>query len=132
METTVNTELKSHFLRLYQMACADENFDIMEMKLLYRFAEERGIDAQHLNNILTNPVQKMELPKSIEKRIEYLYDLAIMIWIDKEVTEDEYNLLKKYCRTFEFLSENVAEISEYLIDCAKKEKRLYEVLQSLN
>lgn len=132
METIISTELQSHFLRLYQMACADDDFDVLEMKLLYRFAEERGVDTERLDSILVNPVQRMELPKSIDKRIEYLYDLACMIWVDKEVTEDEYNLLKKYCKTFEFLEENVTEICDYLIACAKQEKQLYEVLESLN
>jgi len=114
------------------MACADENFDVLEMKQLYKFAEQRGVDAEHLNSILINPVQKIEVPESVEKRIEYLYDLAIMIWVDKEVTEDEYNLLKKYCKTFEFLNENITGICDYLIDCAKKEKPLQEVLESIN
>lgn len=132
METTISVELQSHFLRLYQIACADENFDVLEMKQLYKFAEQRGVDTEHLNSILINPVQRMEVPKSIEKRIEYLYDLAVMIWADKEVTDDEYNLLKKYCGTFEFLPENTADICDYLIDCAKKEKQLQEVLDSIN
>jgi len=132
MEATISTELQSHFLRLYQIACSDENFDVLEMKQLYKFAEQRGVDTEHLNSILINPVQRMEVPTSIEKRIEFLYDLAIMIWVDKVVTEDEYNLLKKYCRTFEFLNENITEICDYLIDCAKKEKQLQEVLDSIN
>ncbi|MEQ7799752.1 hypothetical protein ABDJ41_08045 [Pedobacter sp. ASV1-7] len=132
MESTINTELQSHFLRLYQMACSDENFDKLEMKQLYRFAEQRGVDTEHLNGILTNPIQRMEVPTSIEKRIEYLYDLAIMIWVDHEVTEDEYNLLKKYCKIFEFFDENIPAICDYLIDCAKQEKSLLEVLQSIN
>ncbi|MCZ4224961.1 hypothetical protein [Pedobacter rhodius] len=132
METIINIELQSHFLRLYQIACSDNNFDVLEMKQLYKFAEQRGISTEHLDNILTNPVDKMEVPNAIEKRIEYLYDLAIMIWADKEVTTDEYNLLKKYCETFEFLPENIIGICDYLIDCAKKEKQLQEVLNSIN
>lgn len=132
METIINVELQSHFLRLYQIACSDENFDVLEMKQLYKFAEQRGVGTDHLNAILINPVQRMEVPKSIEKRIEYLYDLAVMIWVDSKVTEDEYNLLKKYCITFEFLSENIVQICDYLIDCAKKEKSLQEVLSSIN
>ena len=132
MENTISTELQSHFLRLYQMACSDENFDVLEMKLLYRFAENRGVNTEHLNSILTNPVQRMELPATLEKKIEYLYDLATLIWIDKEVTEDEYNLLKKYCKTFGFLMEHISEICDYLIECAKQEKQLQEVLDSMN
>ncbi len=128
----MNIELQSHFLRLYQIACSDNNFDVLEMKQLYKFAEQRGVSTEHLNSILTNPVGRMEVPKSIEKRVEYLYDLAIMIWADREVTEDEYNLLKKYCETFEFLPENIIGICDYLIDCAKKEKQFQDVLNSIN
>lgn len=132
MENTISTELQSHFLRLYQVACSDNNFDMLEMKLLYKFAEDRGVGTEYLDSILINPVQQMELPESVEKRVEYLYDLAVMIWVDKEVTEDEYNLLKKYCGAFEFLQENVVEICDYLIDCAKQELPLHEVLNSIN
>lgn len=131
METIINTELQSHFLRLYQIACADNNFDVLEMKQLYKFAELRGVGTEYLNNILTNPVYQLEVPNSIEKKIEYLYDLAIMIWADQKVTEDEYNLLKKYCETFEFLSENIDRICNYLIDCAKQEKEFQEILDAL-
>ena len=35
----ITTELKSHFLRLYQMAFSDDNFDVLEMQMLYKFAE---------------------------------------------------------------------------------------------
>lgn len=129
METTISTKLKSHFLRLYQIACSDENFDVLEMKQLYKFAEERGIEEKQLNDILTNPVQRMGIPESLDERIEYLYDFAIMIWIDKEVTEDEYNTLKKYCKKFEFVDENVTEICDFLIDCAKKELPKEDVLK---
>lgn len=132
MENTISIELKSHFLRLYQIACADENFDVLEMKLLYKFAQERGIDTAQLNEILTNPVHQMGIPDSPEKRIEYLYDFAIMIWIDKKVTEDEYNALKKYCKKFEFLDENITEICDFLIDCAKQELPKEEVLTLIN
>ena len=131
MDTIINTELQSHFLRLYQIACSDNNFHVLEMKQLYKFAELRGIETEYLNSILTNPVHQLEIPASIEKKIEYLYDLAIMIWADKQVTEDEYNLLKKYCETFEFLSENVDGICNYLIDCAKQEKELQEIFNAL-
>jgi len=119
-------------LRLYQIACSNENFEVLEKKQLYKFAEQRGINTEHLDSILTTPVHNMDIPKSTEKKIEYLYDLAIMIWVDKEVTMDEYNLLKKYCRTFEFLEENITDICDYLIECAKNELSLNQVLNSIN
>lgn len=116
----ITNELKSHFLRLYQIAFVDDDFDILELQMLYRFAEERGISKEQLDHILLNPSHDASIPESLEERISYLYDLALMVWADKKVTEDEYITLKKYCRKFEFLEENITEIVDYLLDCAKK------------
>ncbi len=115
----VSNELKTHFLRLYQMAFSDDNFDVLELQMLYSFAQQRGVSEDQLNRILLNPTSDNSIPETLEKRVEYLYDLSLMIWADGKVTEDEKNTLKKYCRRFEFLSENIEELSTYLLKCAK-------------
>jgi hypothetical protein len=116
----ITAELKSHFLRLYQMAFSDDNFDVLEMQMLYKFAEDRGISIEDLNNILLNPFNESSIPESLDKRIEYLYDLSIMILADGVVTDDEQNTLNKYCLKFGFLEENIEDLSEFLLDHAKK------------
>lgn len=123
----ISTGIKSHFLRLYQMAFADDNFDVLELKMLYRFAEERGLTKDHLNEILLNPSHESEVPDTLEEKIEYLYDLAIMIWADGIVTEDETNTLKKYCLKFEFLEENIEDICEFLLENAREKISLKEL-----
>ena len=128
----ISTELKSHFLRLYQIAFSDDNFDVLEMQMLYKFAEERGISKEQLNDILLNPSHDSSIPKSLEKRVEYLYDLAVMIWADKEITEDEYTTLKKYCKKFDFLDENITELADYLLDSAKQNISKEEIVKSVN
>src|SRR5690554_6508848 len=128
----ISTELKSHFLRLYQIAFSDDNFDVLEMQMLYKFAEERGFSKEQLNEVLLNPSHDSSIPESLEKRVEYLYDLAVMIWADKKVTEDEYITLKKYCRKFEFLEDNIKELADYLLDSAKKDIPKEEILKNIN
>ncbi|QYJ68260.1 hypothetical protein K1I41_12150 [Flavobacterium litorale] len=128
----ISTELKSHFLRLYQMAFSDDNFDVLEMQMLYRFAEERGLTREQLNDILLNPSHDSSIPESLEQRIEYLYDLAVMIWADKKVTDDEYITLKKYCKKFEFLDENITALADYLLDCAKKGLKKEDIINEIN
>ncbi len=125
----ISTELKSHFLRLYQMAFSDDNFDVLEMQMLYKFAEERGISQDDLNNILLHPSHETEIPESLAKRIEYLYDLSIMIWADNKVTEDEETTLKKYCIKFGFLEENIEELSKFLLENAKKGTSKEQILK---
>ena len=128
----ISTELKSHFLRLYQMAFSDDNFDVLEMQMLYKFAEERGLTKEELNDILLNPSHDSSIPESLEQRIEYLYDLAVMIWADEKVTEDEYITLKKYCKKFEFLEENITALADYLLDCAKKGLKKEDIINEIN
>jgi len=128
----ITIELKSHFLRLYQMAFSDDNFDVLEMKMLYKFAEDRGITETQLNDILLHPSHQTSIPVSLDERVEYLYDLAVMIWADNKVTEDEYITLKKYCKKFEFLEENITELADYLLDCAKQNMPKEELIKSIN
>lgn len=127
----ISTELKSHFLRLYQIAFTDDNFDVLELQMLYKFAEERGISKDQLNDILLHPSQDSIIPKTLEGKIEYLYDLALMIWADGIVTDDEVNTLRKYCLKFDFEEENVKDICEFLLENAKANIPLKELISKM-
>jgi uncharacterized tellurite resistance protein B-like protein len=132
-EQTLSTELKSHFLRLYQIAIADDEFDKLELEMLYHFAEEKGIDKKQMLALLMAPTDfSVQLPDTLEKKVEYLYDFACMIWADKKVTDDEYTALKKYCKKFEFLEENLVPLADFLIDCAKRNLPKQEILSKLH
>lgn len=128
----VSLELKSHFLRLYQMAFSDDNFDVLELQMLYRFAEERGVNQEQLNEVLLNPSQDSSIPDELEDKIEYLYDLALMIWADGIATEDEVNTLKKYCLKFGFLEENIDDICEFLLENAKQKVSKKQLMKLMN
>ena len=127
----ISIELKSHFLRLYQMAFADDNFDVLEMQMLYKFAEERGVTREQLDDILLNPSHIPSIPETLEEKIEYLYDLALMIWADNVVTDDEKNTLKKYCLKFGFMEENMEELCQFLLANAKQKLPKENLIQLL-
>lgn len=128
----ISPEIKGHFLRLFQMAMTDDDFSPEEWKMLYQFAEERGISQEELDKILLSTTGHLIIPETIEKRIEYLYDLARMIWADGKVTEDERRTLAKYCKKFEFLDENIPELTEYLLEAVKNGKTKEDILNELN
>lgn len=128
----ISLELKSHFLRLYQMAFTDDNFDVLELQMLYRFAEERGVGQEQLNEVLLNPSQDSTIPEELEDKIEYLYDLALMIWADGVATEDEVNTLRKYCLKFGFLEENVEDICDFLLENAKQNVSKKQLMNLMN
>lgn len=128
----ITAELKGHFLSLYQIAIADDNFCPAEWKMLYQFAKERNVPKEELDKILLSPSSKVEIPKTLEKRIEYLYDLSLMIWADNCVTDDELIALKKYCRKFEFLEENIEELCHFLIESVKNGVSKEEILNEIS
>jgi hypothetical protein len=62
----ISNELKSQFLRLYELALVDSDFSPLERKMLYNFAAERGVEKSELDKILLSPLGKMEIPEDIE------------------------------------------------------------------
>lgn len=131
--TIMTIELKSHFLRLYQMALSDDQFDVLELQMLYYFADERGVPKEELDKLFLNPISTdLIIPEELNTRIEYLYDLTRIIWADGKITDDELNMLKKYCRKFNFLEENINDLSSYLIDCVQKNIQKEEIISQLN
>ena len=129
----ISNKLKSHFLRLYQIAFSDDNFDILELKMLYHFAEERGVSEEQLQQVLLNPLtDDAQIPDTLNQKIEYLNDLAKMIWADGIVTEDERNTLFKYCKRFGFLDENLKDLVDFLLECAKQNLSVEEILLKIN
>lgn len=129
---TISAELKSHFLRLYQIALSDEDFSPLEMQLLYRFAAERGIDKKSLDALLMEPQEVTDLiPETLTKKLEYLCDFAYMILADGIITVDERSSLEKYIRLFGFLEENVTSLADYLLTALEGGKTKQELLTEL-
>ena len=130
--TTTTESLKAHFLRLYQMAICDDNFSPLELKSLYKSAEDRGISPKNMDEILLNPVNsKITIPESIEEKVDSLYDLTLMIWADGEVSPNERTSLEKYVLMFGFMEENSLQIVDYLIDSVKEGKSKNDIFNDL-
>ena len=129
---TISNELKIHFLRIFQIACSDENFDMLELKQLYEFAVHRGVDAQQLQRILIDTVFGLSIPETLDERIEYLYDLAVIIQADQNVSNDKYKLLRKFAKNFQFADENIEQICDFLLESARNEQEAMEVVWVMN
>lgn len=132
-KTQIPEVLKSHFLQLYQIALADGEFSRLELKMLYGFAEERGVTKAHLDEILLNPTDIDDLiPEEVTEKLGFLYDFTAMIWADKVVTDDERSALEKYIKRFGFLKENATALGDYLIEAVKANRTKQEIINELN
>lgn len=129
----IPAELKSHFLNLYKIALADGNFSSQEMKMLYEFAEERGVNREHLNDLLLNPDKTLNsIPENLNDKLSHLIDFCIMSWADGEVVPDEENALRKFILNFGFLDENVNELAQFLLEAVKDGKSKNDIINLLN
>jgi uncharacterized tellurite resistance protein B-like protein len=128
----ISENLKSHFLRLYTMAFADDNFHPLELKMLYSFANDRGVPKKKLDELLLNPIEATaKIPEEINEKITYLYQLCEMIWADGKVDENERSALLKYIKLFGFKDENINELSEYLLTAVEEKVSLDQILKEL-
>ncbi|HFK5585929.1 hypothetical protein CMT56_09300 [Elizabethkingia anophelis] len=132
MNTQISENLKVHFLRLYQMALSDDDFSLAELKMLYKIAEERGVPAKSLDEILLSPVNTRNIqPQTIEEKIAYLYDLVLMILSDGRIDINERIALEKYIRLFGFTEENISAIAEYLLEAVRNGKTKNDILHEI-
>jgi hypothetical protein len=129
----ISVELKSHLLNLYLIALADGNFTALEMKMLYEFAEERGVNKDHLNELLLNPNKIVtQIPTTLEDKLSYLIDFCVMCWADGIVVDDEVNALKKFISNFGFLDENIGPLATFLLQSVEEGKAKNEIINILN
>jgi len=129
----LDANLKSHFLNLYSIALADTQIETTEIELLYKIGIERGIDKKEIEKLILFPDKvKFSIPESINDKIEFLYDLARIIWIDGKVDVYEEKALEMFCSKFGFLDENIKTISQFLISEVKMSKTKEEIIEIVN
>ncbi len=103
------------------MALTDTQIDTTELEMLFRMGEERGIAKEEIQKLILFPDQvKFTIPTDTLVKMEYLYDFARMAWANKEIDEYEEITLRKFCIKFGFEAANAQQITEFLIEEAKK------------
>ena len=84
-------KVKTHFLNLYAMALSDTSIDTMELDLLYRIGEEKGVSKEEIQKLLLHPNEvNFTIPYDVLEKIEYLYDFARLIWLTTRLIRKKY------------------------------------------
>jgi hypothetical protein len=118
---TIDHTLKTHFLNLYHMALSDSQIDTVELAMLYRIGEERGIEKSEIDSVVLQPdTFPFTIPEGVLEKVEYLYDFARMAWSNHEIESDERQLLVHFCKKFGFEDSNIENIVHFLIEEVKK------------
>jgi hypothetical protein len=121
--------LKSHFLNLYSIALADFQIETVELEALYNIGQEKGVEKSEIDELILHPDKvRFILPETLEEKIIYLYDFAKIIIADGIIDKNEIKSLELFCNRFGFEEINVPAIREFLINSAKENKNIEELL----
>lgn len=100
-----------HFASIVRLALRDGKIDEDEHKLLKRLAERLDITLLEFKAILKNPDQYPETPSvSYNDRLERLYDLTKMMFLDKNPTIDKSSIMDRIAVGLGFRVENVRDV----------------------
>jgi len=111
-----------HFASIVRLALLDNNIDAEEHRLLERLAVRLDITKSEFEAILKNPKKyPVNPPFSYEKRLEHLYDLTKMMFLDKNPTIDKTSLMDRIAVGLGFPVENARAIVKEAIKFFLKE-----------
>jgi len=129
----MNENEKKMFLGLYQMLLSDAEVHPKELEMLYQIGKAKGcVSEEEIQRAVFSPNSFVSLDSlSDHDRIEYLYNLSRIAWADGKIDNKEKEVLQEASRRLGFAEENVIEISEFLLEQAKGEKSVEEVLQTI-
>ncbi|WP_299215141.1 TerB family tellurite resistance protein [uncultured Dokdonia sp.] len=87
----------AHFAAIANVAIVDGEANEQEKALLLKFAHKLSIPSDTFDKVIKNPGKYPINPPSVkEERLEYLYDLFKMIFVDHNIDEHEMKIIHRY------------------------------------
>ncbi|WP_127846526.1 tellurite resistance TerB family protein [Psychroflexus aestuariivivens] len=110
-ENTRKSTRINHFANIVNLAASDGKITPVEETLLKRFSKKFDISDSDYEQILENPgAYPVHSIGSKEQRLEYLFDLLKIIFIDGQMDEVESFLLNRYAVGLGFTEQDASEI----------------------
>ncbi len=107
----------AHFASMVTLAASDGVVTKKEEQLLKIFARRLNIEEVDYKRIVKDPSQYPIMPiLELDKRLERMMDLFKMMLIDKEIAEEELNLIRRYALALGFSEEKANSIIHRSID----------------
>ena len=115
-ESNAHRKNLSHFANIVKLALVDEVITKEEQELIDIFADRLNIEKDEYKKIMKDPnIYPINPPISYNERIERLYNLTRIIFIDGEIIGDEVDLLQRLAAGLGFPAEKVEKICEKAI-----------------
>lgn len=102
---------RDHFASIVRVALADGDLTTDEKSFLDRLARNLDVSDDEYAKVLEDPAKyPINPPLDQERRIERLYDIVRMVYVDEIETEKEMRLLKRLCVGLGFPLQNIDKL----------------------
>ena len=106
--TSFSSRNRGHFSAIVRVALADGKIADVEKEFLDKLARRLDVSEEEYAEILADPLKyPINPPYLYSQRLDRLYDLARMVYVDHELGENQVNMLKKFCVALGFTPSNV-------------------------
>ena len=124
-DSEFKTRNKGHFSAIARVALADGYSSVKEKTFLDKLAANLEISNSEYEEILENPTKyPINPPYSYNERLERLFDLGRMVYIDDELGEGQLQLLEKFGIALGFTPSNVEFIVRKALKLIQKKSDL--------
>ena len=124
-DSEFKTRNKGHFSAIARVALADGYSSVKEKTFLDKLAANLEISNSEYEEILENPTKyPINPPYSYNERLERLFDLGRMVYIDDELGDGQLQLLEKFGIALGFTPSNVEFIVRKALKLIQKKSDL--------
>lgn len=129
----MDLSLKSQFLSLYHMILADGIIDARELETLYKIGmEQYHLTQEEITAVVRDAGSSFILPTTLQGKVQFLYNLAMIALADGTVDPEEKALLNKYITRMGFEDANADGIAEFLFESIRNDKSFDEIMSIIN
>lgn len=120
--TGLHEQNLGHFASIVKLALYDHKIDSKEKLLLERLAIRLDISNNEFEEILKTPSKyPISSPVSYDERLEHLYDLTKMLFLDKNPTIDKTSTMDRIAVGLGFPAENARKVVKEAVKFFMKE-----------
>jgi hypothetical protein len=108
---------KEYFINLIQVSKSDGNISPEELDIIYKEGIKFGLAEPEIEKLIDSEADHVyHAPYSLTDKFSHLYNVAVMILADDEVTEKEKRLLRRFAIEAGFNDKAVDDLMELLLE----------------
>jgi hypothetical protein len=112
---------RDHFIHLVQVAEIDGKIDPIEMELLHKEGKKFGLTDPEIDSLIDKEKDFHYVPPySLQEKFDQLYNIAVIILADDEVTESEKKMIRRYAIAAGFDDNIIEMLIDLLLGGIKK------------